>query len=71
MPFADHVRSLFNKIANGPYDKEKKDKLSFNPGSNLQKQEFFSMLGIESDSETAKGSPQWNRAALAFAEKIM
>ena len=26
MPFADHVRSLFNKIANGPYDKEKKDK---------------------------------------------
>lgn len=50
---------------------EKKAKLSFNPGSNLQKQEFFSMLGIESDSETAKGSPQWNRAALEQLNKYL
>lgn len=51
--------------------RKKKNELAFNPGSNLQKQEFFSMLGIESDSETAKGSPQWNRAALEQLNKYL
>ena len=26
MPIGDYVRSLFSRIANGPYDKDKKDK---------------------------------------------
>ena len=51
--------------------RKKKNELAFNPGSSLQKQEFFEMLGIESDSETAKGAQQWNRAALEQLNKYL
>ena len=72
--FAEEKARIYNQSKFSSYTakmQEKKDKLSFNPGSNLQKQEFFSMLGIESDSETAKGSPQWNRAALEQLNKYL
>lgn len=36
----------------------------FNPGSPLQKQEFFEFYGIKSTQKTEKGSDQWNRAEL-------
>lgn len=43
----------------------------FNPGSALQKQELFKMLNIESESETVKGNPQWNREEIEkLLEKI-
>lgn len=36
----------------------------FLPGSTKMKREFFDMLGIESETETEKGQPQWNREEL-------
>ena len=72
--FAEEKARIYNQSKFSSYEakmQEKKDKLSFNPGSSLQKQEFFQMLGIESDSETAKGAPQWNRAALEQLNKYL
>lgn len=37
---------------------------TFNPASTKHKQEFFTFLGIESESETKKGNPQFNRDEL-------
>lgn len=72
--FAEEKARIYNQSKFSSYQakmEEKKNKLSFNPGSTLQKQEFFQMLGIESDSETAKGAPQWNRAALEQLNKYL
>lgn len=72
--FAEEKARIYNQSKFSSYEakmQEKKDKLFFNPGSSLQKQEFFQMLGIESDSETAKGAPQWNRAALEQLNKYL
>ena len=72
--FAEEKARIYNQSKFSSYQakmEEKKNKLSFNPGSTLQKQEFFQMLGIESDSETTKGAPQWNRAALEQLNKYL
>lgn len=51
----------------------KTDKLirSFNPGSSLQKQKFFSFLGIESEKETKAGNPQWDKKELERLQKLI
>ena len=56
----------------------KKDKISnsrlidsFNPGSAQQKQEFFNYYGIESESETKTGNPQWNREELEKLQQLL
>lgn len=42
----------------------------FNPGSSLQKQELFDMLGIESEATSKKtGLPQWDRAQVERVNK--
>lgn len=43
----------------------------FNPGSSVQKQEFFEFYGIESDKETKTGNPQWDRDALEELQKLL
>ena len=43
----------------------------FNPGSSVQKQEFFEFYGIESDKETKAGNPQWDRDALEELQKLL
>ena len=43
----------------------------FNPGSSMQKQEFFKFYGIESDKETKAGNPQWDRDALEELQKLL
>ena len=43
----------------------------FNPGSSLQKQEFFAMFGIESDKKTAKGNEQFDRKSLEQLQKLL
>lgn len=50
---------------------EKADSVKFNPNSPLQKQQFFSMLGIESDNSTKAGSPQWDRKSLEQLNKLL
>ena len=51
----------------------KTDKLirSFNPGSSLQKQKFFSFLGVESEKETKAGNPQWDKKELERLQKLI
>lgn len=51
----------------------KTDKLirNFNPGSALQKQKFFSFLGIESEKETKGGNPQWDKKELERLQKLI
>lgn len=44
---------------------------AFNPGSALQKQKFFSYYGIDSEKETAAGSPQWDRKELERLQKLL
>lgn len=48
-----------------------KENLVFNPSSPQQKQQFFSMLGIESDNQTKGGSPQWDRKSLEQLNKLL
>ena len=59
------IENKINKICN--------EKLidSFNPGSSLQKQEFFKFYGIESESETKAGNPQWNREELEKLQQLL
>lgn len=44
---------------------------TFNPGSSLQKQKFFAFYNIESEKETAAGSPQWDRKELERIQKLL
>lgn len=44
---------------------------NFNPGSSLQKQKFFSFLGIESEKETKAGNPQWDKKELERLQKLI
>ena len=43
----------------------------FNPGSPIQKQNFFKFCGIESEKETKTGNPQWDRAELERLQKLI
>ena len=43
----------------------------FNPGSPLQKQDFFAYYNVESENETTTGKPQWNRAELERLSKLL
>ena len=55
-----HNKSYREKISNPTIDYPK-----FNPGSSLQKREFFDLLGIESEAVSAKtGEPKWDRAQI-------
>lgn len=44
---------------------------SFNPGSSIQKQNFFKFYGIESEKETKAGNPQWDRTELLRLQKLL
>ena len=50
---------------------KERDNLTFNPNSPQQKQQFFEMLGIESENTTQKGSPQWDRKSLEILNKLL
>lgn len=50
---------------------KERDNLSFNPNSPQQKQQFFEMLGIESEYKTKAGSPQWDRKSLETLNKLL
>ena len=50
---------------------KEKANLTFNPNSPQQKQQFFEMLGIESENTTQKGSPQWDRKSLEILNKLL
>ena len=50
---------------------KERDNLSFNPNSPQQKQQFFDMLGIESENVTKAGSPQWDRKSLETLNKLI
>ena len=43
----------------------------FNPGSPIQKQNFFKFYGIESEKETKTGNPQWDRKELERLQKLI
>ena len=43
----------------------------FNPGSPIQKQNFFKFCGIESEKETKTGNPQWDRKELERLQKLI
>ena len=43
----------------------------FNPGSPVQKQNFFKFYGIESEKETKTGNPQWDRKELERLQKLI
>lgn len=43
----------------------------FNPGSPIQKQNFFKFYGIESEKETKTGNPQWDRKELERLQKLV
>ena len=61
-----------NKINSKINQLEKQDLIhSFNPGSSLQKQMFFEYYGIESESETKAGNPQWDRAELLRLQSLL
>lgn len=51
--------------------KEEKSSFRFNPGSSVQKQEFFSYFGIESDNITKAGNPQWDKEQLKQLDKLL
>lgn len=44
---------------------------SFNPSSPLQKQKLFEFYNVKSESKTARGQPQWNRAELERLQKFL
>ena len=50
---------------------KEKSNLSFNPNSPQQKQQFFEMLGIDSENKTKAGSPQWDRKSLETLNKLL
>ena len=50
---------------------KERDNLVFNPNSPQQKQQFFDMLGIESEYKTKAGSPQWDRKSLETLNKLL
>ena len=43
----------------------------FNPGSPVQKQNFFKFYGIESEKGTKTGNPQWDRKELERLQKLI
>lgn len=45
--------------------------IEFNPKSPLQKQKLFEYYGINSESKTAKGNQQWDRAELEKLQKLL
>lgn len=59
-----HNKSYFAQIQNPEIEFPK-----FNPGSPKQKAELFEMLGIESNSTTDTGAPQWNRDEIERVNK--
>lgn len=59
-----HNKSYFAQIQNPEIEFPK-----FNPGSPQQKAELFGMLGIESNSTTDTGAPQWNRDEIERVNK--
>ena len=81
-PIIDKAMIELATIKANTYNKNiievKKDKISnsrlidsFNPGSAQQKQEFFNYYGIESESETKTGNPQWNREELEKLQQLL
>ena len=45
--------------------------LKFNPGSSIQKQNFFNYYGIESEKETKTGNPSFDRKELERLQKLI
>lgn len=61
-----------NKVENKIESIKQSNNVSlFNPSSPLQKQNLFDYYNIESESETATGKPQWNRAELERLQKLL
>ena len=80
-----YITSAMETLANDKADIYNKNKIdtkidqlqeqdiihSFNPGSPIQKQNFFKFCGIESEKETKTGNPQWDRAELERLQKLI
>lgn len=60
-----------NRISKKTTQLEIKNIPDFNPASPIQKTEFFKMLSIESEKETLKGNPQWDRNELERLQKLL
>lgn len=71
---AENKVKLYNKTKiNTKIELLEESKLidKFNPGSSVQKQEFFKFYDIESSKETKKGNPQWDRDTLEELQKLL
>ena len=80
-----YITSAMEALANDKADIYNKNKIDtkieqlqeqdiihgFNPGSPIQKQNFFKFCGIESEKETKTGNPQWDRAELERLQKLI
>ena len=80
-----YITSAMEALANDKADIYNKNKIGtkieqlqeqdiirgFNPGSPIQKQNFFKFYGIESEKETKTGNPQWDRKELERLQKLI
>ena len=80
-----YITSAMETLANDKADIYNKNKIDtkieqlqeqdiirgFNPGSPVQKQNFFKFYGIESEKETKTGNPQWDRKELERLQKLI
>ena len=80
-----YITSAMEALANDKADIYNKNKIGtkieqlqeqdiirgFNPGSPIQKQNFFKFCGIESEKETKTGNPQWDRKELERLQKLI
>ncbi len=79
-----YITSAMEALANDKADIYNKNKIDtkieqlqeqdiirgFNPGSPVQKQNFFKFYGIESEKETKTGNPQWDRTELLRLQEL-